>query len=458
MSQKPSIPKGTRDFGPEVMSRREYIFDTLKKVFRKYGFQPLETPSMEKLSVLTGKYGEEGDRLIFKIINSGNYLSKVKELDLSDANASKTLLPKICEKALRYDLTVPFARYAAMNHNQLNLPFKRYQIQPVWRADRPQKGRYREFYQCDCDVVGSDALITDAELIAIYDDAFKALGFSEIRLLFNNRKVLAGIAEVAGSIDLLTPICVAIDKLDKIGEDKVREELAERGIEAEARDAIFKIILHRGSNQEKLAFLREAFKDSEIGLQGVEEMAEVLAYLEYFQLSCAKVDFDISLARGLEYYTGSIFEIKAVGVEYGSIGGGGRYNDLTGIFGVSGLSGVGISFGADRIYDVMEILDLFPEQSKASVTAVMMNFGGEGFRASLRFLQQLRAAGVSAEIYPEPVKMKKQFKFADRRNAHFSLSIGSDEAASEMVRVKNMRTSEQQDLPWAEALELLKNS
>ncbi len=458
MSLKPTIPKGTRDFGPEIMSRREYIFDTLKRVFRKYGYQPLETPSMELLSVLTGKYGEEGDRLIFKIINSGDYLSKVKGIDFADPELSKNLLPEICEKALRYDLTVPFARYAAMNHNELNLPFKRYQIQPVWRADRPQKGRYREFYQCDCDVVGSDALINDAELVAIYDEAFSALGFSAIRLLFNNRKVLAGIAEIAGSLDLLVPICVAIDKLDKIGEDKVREELAGRGIDESARKAIFKIITFTGTNQEKLDFLASEFADSEIGSSGVEEMREVLSLLQYFNLSSAEVVFDISLARGLEYYTGSIFEVKAVGVEYGSLGGGGRYDNLTGIFGVKGMPGVGISFGADRIFDVMEILDLFPEQSNSSITAILMNFGGVGFHASLRFLQQLRAAGVSAELYPEHAKMKKQFKFADRRNATYSVSIGSDEAEAGTVKLKNMQTGEQQELPVDKAIELLKSS
>lgn len=458
MAQKPSIPKGTRDFGPEIMSRREYIFDTLKSVFRKYGFQPLETPSMENLSVLTGKYGEEGDRLIFKIINSGDYMSKVKDIDFTAPDISRKLLPKICEKALRYDLTVPFARYAAMNHNELNLPFKRYQIQPVWRADRPQKGRYREFFQCDCDVIGSDALINDAELIAIYDEAFAALGFPAVRLLFNNRKVLAGIAEVAGSIDLLVPICVAIDKLDKIGEAKVREELANRGISEAARESIFKIITFSGSNEDKLAFLKEEFAGSEIGLKGVAEMEEVLNYLDFFKLSCVEVNFDISLARGLEYYTGSIYEIKAVGVEYGSIGGGGRYDDLTGIFGVKGMPGVGISFGADRIYDVMEILGLFPKESMASITAVMMNFGGEGFTASLHFLQRVREAGISAEIYPEHHKMKKQFKFADRRNANYSLSIGSDEAEAGTVKLKNMRTSEQQVVTTDEALEILKLS
>lgn len=458
MAQKPSIPKGTRDFGPEIMSKREYIFDTLKGVFRKYGYQPLETPSMEKLSVLTGKYGEEGDRLIFKIINSGDYMSKVKDIDFQDPGISKKLLPRICEKALRYDLTVPFARYAAMNHNVLNLPFKRYQIQPVWRADRPQKGRYREFYQCDCDVIGSDALLNDAELIAIYDEAFAALGFPAIRLLFNNRKVLAGIAEVAGSIDLLVPICVAIDKLDKIGEEKVREELTGRGIEESARDAIFKIITFAGTNEEKLDFLASQFSESQIGLKGVEEMREVLSLLQYFDLTCADVVFDISLARGLEYYTGSIYEIKAVGVEYGSLGGGGRYDDLTGIFGVKGMPGVGISFGADRIYDVMEMQKLFPEESKATITAVLMNFGGEGLSASLRFLQRLRAEGISAEIYPEHAKMKKQFKFADRRNANYSLSIGSDEAETGTVKIKNMRTSEQQTLPLDEAIELLKST
>ncbi len=458
MAQKPSTPKGTRDFGPQVMSKREFIVDTLKSVFRKYGYQPLETPSMEFLSVLAGKYGEEGDQLIFKIINSGDYLSKVNGIDFADPELFKKLLPKICKKALRYDLTVPFARYAAMNHNELNLPFKRYQIQPVWRADRPQKGRYREFYQCDCDVIGSDALINDAELIAIYDEAFTALGFPAIRLLFNNRKILAGIAEIVGSIELLAPICMAIDKLDKIGEERVKEELAVRGIIDSAQEAIFRIITFSGTNQEKLAFLADEFAESEIGLSGVEEMKEVLSLLQYFNLSITEVIVDISLARGLEYYTGSIYEVKAVGVDYGSLGGGGRYDDLTGIFGVNGMSGVGISFGADRIFDLMEMLDLFPEQSKASITAILMNFGGVGFVASLKFLKQLRAEGISAEIYPEHTKMRKQFKFADRRNATYSISIGSDEAAAGTVKLKNMETGEQQELPIDEAIELLKSS
>jgi len=458
MSQKPSIPKGTRDFGPEEMSRREFIFENLKKVFRKYGFQPLETPSMENLSVLTGKYGEEGDRLIFKILNSGNYLSKTNGFDFGQEGAAKTLLPKISEKALRYDLTVPFARYAAMNHNILNLPFKRYQVQPVWRADRPQKGRYREFYQCDCDVVGSKSLITDSELIAIYDEAFSTLGFPSVHILFNNRKILAGIAEVAGSPDLLTDICVAIDKLDKIGEAKVRDELANKSIDEAARDAIFKIITFEGSNSEKITFLRESFANSQIGLQGVQELEEVLSYLPYFGLGCAEVIFDISLARGLEYYTGSIFEVKAVGVEYGSIGGGGRYDDLTGIFGVPNLAGVGISFGADRIYDVMDMLDLFPDQSLSAVKVVLINFGEDGFIASLKLLHQLRAAGVSAEVYPEAVKFKKQYKYADKRKATFAVSIGSNEVEQGVVGIKNLSSGEQKVLPNSEALEYLISS
>lgn len=458
MSQKPSIPKGTRDFGPEEMSRREFIFDNLKQVFRKYGFQPLETPSMENLSVLTGKYGEEGDRLIFKVLNSGNYLAKTGNFDFSQENADKILLPKISEKALRYDLTVPFARYAAMNHHLLNLPFKRYQVQPVWRADRPQKGRYREFYQCDCDVVGSEALITDAELIAIYDEAFTSLGFTSVRILFNNRKILAGIAEVAGSMDLLTDICIAIDKLDKIGEAKVREELANKSIGEAARDAIFKIITFEGSNAEKIAFLKKAFTASEIGLTGVSELEEVLSYLDHFELRCAEVAFDISLARGLEYYTGSIFEVKAVGVEYGSIGGGGRYDDLTGIFGVPNLPGVGISFGADRIYDVMDMLGLFPAQSLSSIKVVLINFGEEGFLASLRLMKDLRKAGVSAEVYPEAAKFKKQFKYADKRQANFAVSIGSDEVEQGVVGIKNLKTGEQKVLPNTEALDFLISS
>lgn len=443
MSQKPSIPKGTRDFGPEEMSRREFIFDTLRTVFRKYGFQPIETPSMENLSVLTGKYGEEGDRLIFKILNSGNYLSKVKDFDYNAEHAAKALLPKISEKALRYDLTVPFARFVVMNQHKLNFPFRRYQIQPVWRADRPQKGRYREFYQCDCDVIGSDSLVNDAELIAIYDEAFAALGFPSVRILLNNRKVLAGIAEVAGAKDKMVDICVAIDKLDKIGEDKVRVELENKSIGKAAQDEIFRIISFEGSNEEKIELLREAFKDSEEGLKGANEIAEVLKLLSAFELKGAQVEFDLKLARGLNYYTGSIYEVKAVGIEYGSIGGGGRYDDLTGVFGLKDLSGVGISFGADRIYDVMHLQDLFQEVELPGVKVVLMNFGGEAFMESLRLLGKLRAEGIAAEIYPDEGKMKKQFKFADKRNAEYALSIGSQEKEQGICKLKNLRTGEE---------------
>lgn len=455
MSQKPSIPKGTRDFGPEEMSRREFIFDTLKGVFRKYGYQPIETPSMENLSVLTGKYGEEGDRLIFKILNSGDYLKKTGGFDFHQENASQKLLARISEKALRYDLTVPFARFVAMNQSKLAFPFKRYQVQPVWRADRPQKGRYREFYQCDCDVIGSDSLLNDAELIAIFDESFGALGFPAVRILLNNRKILAGIAETAGIPDQLVDMCVAIDKLDKIGEAKVREELDGRGIGAASRDRIFELISFEGENLEKVAMLKEAFSESEIGTKGVEEVEEVLQLLDFFEIETAQVEFDLKLARGLEYYTGSIYEVKAVGVEFGSIGAGGRYDDLTGIFGVPNLSGVGISFGADRVYDVMMMLDLFKEVKLPGIQAVLINFGGDSFKASLRFLQQLRKAGIAAELYPEAAKLKKQFKFADRRNARFALSIGSEEAAAGTVGIKDLQSGEQISLAQEAAIQHL---
>ncbi len=455
MSQKPSIPKGTRDFGPEVMSRREFIFDTLKSVFRKYAYQPIETPSMEKLDVLTGKYGEEGDRLIFKILNSGDYLRKTKNFDFEQERASNKLTPLISEKALRYDLTVPFARFVAMNQNDLAFPFKRYQVQPVWRADRPQKGRYREFYQCDCDVIGSDSLLNDAELVAIYDEAFGALGFSAVRILLNNRKILAGTAEAAGVPDQLVDMCVAIDKLDKIGEEKVRQELGQRGIETASQDTIFEIISFEGDNFAKVEMLKKAFEGSEIGQKGVAEMEEVLNLLKFFPLSTAEVEFDLKLARGLEYYTGSIYEVKAVGVEFGSLGGGGRYDDLTGIFGVPNLSGVGISFGADRIYDVMEMLDLFKKVELPGIQAILINFGGDEFVASLEFLQRLRQAGIAAELYPDAAKLKKQFKFADKRNARYALSIGSAEKANGTVAIKDLKSGDQITLDQDAAIQHL---
>ncbi|MEO0900056.1 MAG: histidine--tRNA ligase [Bacteroidota bacterium] len=437
MAQKPSIPRGTRDFAPEVMIRREYIFNTIKKVFKKYGYAPLETPSMEKLSVLTGKYGEEGDRLIFKILNNGDFLSKAKPENLND---SKKLSFDISERALRYDLTVPFARFVVMNQGKLTFPFKRYQIQPVWRADKPQKGRYREFYQCDADVVGSDSLIYEAEFISVFDEALTNLGLPGFSILVNNRKILSGYAEVVGHADKLTSICIAIDKLDKIGEEKVKGELVNRGIDETAADQLFQIIGFGGNNREKIAFLKEKLASSEIGMEGVSEMEGVLDYFENFQLGNGTVEFNLELARGLDYYTGTIFEVKAHNVQIGSICGGGRYADLTGVFGVKGLSGVGISFGADRIYDVMEALDLFQGIESSPLKVLLVNFEKDLVPTYLKILSSLRAAGISCELYPKSIKLGKQFAYADKKSIPFTLVVGADEAEKGLIKLKNMES------------------
>lgn len=443
---KPSLPKGTRDFPPEVMIRREHIFETIKESFRKFGFMPLQTPSIEKLDVLTGKYGEEGDRLIFRILNSGDYLSKTEGFDFQAEDAAKSLTPLICNKALRYDLTVPFARFVVMNKHTLNFPFKRYQMQPVWRAESPQKGRYREFYQCDADVIGTDSLLNDAELIALYDDAFSALGFPSAQIIVSNRKILAGIAEQVGAPDKLTDICIAIDKLDKIGEEKVKKELEERGI-AEARTVdIFRIIAADGDNQEKLAYLREQFTNTETGQRGLDEMEQVLIYAEKLGIKSSQVIFDPRLARGLDYYTGTIYEVKSPDYKAGSLGGGGRYDDLTGIFGDSGLAGVGISFGADRIFDAMEALDLFGDITGTTTQVLLANFGGEAEIYSLGILSRLRDAGISAEIFPASTKMKKQFRYADNLGIPYMVIIGESEMASGELVLKTMKTGEQVNL------------
>lgn len=439
MSNKPSIPKGTRDFLPEVTLRREYIFSTIRKVFKKYGYAPIETPSMEKLSVLTGKYGEEGDRLIFKILNSGDFLSKAKDLD-----DSRKLGFQIAEKALRYDLTVPFARFVVMHQNDLTFPFKRYQIQPVWRADRPQKGRYREFTQCDADVVGSDSLIYEAEFICIYDEVLSSLGLDDFTIQVNNRKILSGYADVIGQADKFTDMCVAIDKLDKIGEEGVRKELSERGIPSEAADTLFGIIGFTGTNEEKLDFLAKAFENSEAGSEGVRELREVFDTYSYFEKQRASVEFNLLLARGLTYYTGTIYEVKANNVQVGSVGGGGRYADLTGVFGKPGLPGVGISFGADRIYLVMEELGLFQEIPAGNAQVLLVNFGAESKAAALGMLAKLRAAQISAEMYPDAAKMKKQFSYANKKKIPFTISIGATEMASGKYQLKNMKTGEQE--------------
>ncbi|MEL6630387.1 MAG: histidine--tRNA ligase [Bacteroidota bacterium] len=452
MAQKPSIPKGTRDFGPEVMMRREYIFDTIRSVFRKYGYPPLETPSMENLSVLTGKYGEEGDRLIFKILNNGDFLKKAQHLD-----DSQKLSFEISEKALRYDLTVPFARYVVMNRGTLTFPFKRYQIQPVWRADRPQKGRYREFYQCDADVVGSDSLVYEAEFVAIFDEVLSKLGLPGFSILINNRKILSGYAEVIGHPDKFTSMCIAIDKLDKIGKERVREELIGRGIDGDAPDKLFELIGFEGDNQAKLDFLGEKLAPSEIGIKGVEEMREVFSLLESFEIERATIDFNLELARGLDYYTGTIFEVKAHEVKMGSICGGGRYANLTGVFGVDGLSGVGISFGADRIYVVMEELGLFEEIRPTTVEVLLVNFGAETRAGALKALNQLRQMGIASEYYPDAgAKMRKQFTYADKKDIPYTLIIGTEEAASGIFQLKNMKTGEQEALKIEAIVEKLK--
>ena len=441
MAQKPSIPKGTRDFSPREMMRRQYIFDTVKRVFRTYGFAPLETPSMENLSTLLGKYGDEGDKLLFKILNSGDYAAKLQPEELGQAS-------KICEKGLRYDLTVPFARYVVQHHNELTLPFKRFQIQPVWRADRPQKGRYREFYQCDVDVIGTNSLLCEVELIEIVERVFKALGI-RVQLKMNNRKILYGIAEAIGHADKMMDITVAIDKLDKIGLDNVKTELLERGLDEGAIAKLQPILEMSGSNEEKLALMEGIIGVSETGRKGLEEMRTIFGYVKDGGIDL-DVDLDLSLARGLNYYTGAIFEVKALDFEIGSISGGGRYDDLTGIFGLKGLSGVGISFGADRIYDVMTGLDLFPEEVNFSTRVLFVNLGKDEERASLKLLRELRSEGIPAEIYPDEAKMKKQMEYANRREVPFVVIIGSQELAEGEATIKDMRSGDQQKVAFKE--------
>ena len=432
--QKPSIPKGTRDFSPAEMMRRTYIFETIKSVFRTYGFAPLETPAMENLSTLLGKYGDEGDKLLFKILNSGDYAAGLDDEQLRTAS-------KICEKGLRYDLTVPFARYIVQHQSEIVLPFKRYQIQPVWRADRPQKGRYREFYQCDVDVIGSRSLINEVELIEIVERVFGKLGIN-VTLKMNNRKILYGIAEAIGHADKMMDITVAIDKLEKIGIDNVRAELSERGLEQEAIDRLQPILELSGSNSEKLNKLRDVISCSETGLKGIAEMEEIFGYVEALGLNLP-IELDLSLARGLNYYTGAIFEVKAMDYAIGSICGGGRYDDLTGIFGMPDTSGVGISFGADRIYDVMTGLNLFPEEVDFSTKVLFVNLGEQERMAAMRIMRTLRDSGIATEIYPEPAKMKKQMEYANRRSIPYVVIIGSNELQNGLATVKNMRTGEQ---------------
>ena len=440
MATKPSIPKGTRDFSPVEMAKRNYIFNTIREVFYLYGFQQIETPSMENLSTLMGKYGEEGDKLLFKIQNSGDYFSGLTDEELLSRNAAK-LASKFCEKGLRYDLTVPFARYVVMHRDEITFPFKRFQIQPVWRADRPQKGRYREFYQCDADVVGSNSLLNEVELVQMIDTVFQKFGI-RVSIKINNRKILTGIAEIIGEADKIVDITVAIDKLDKIGLDNVNAELASKGIPQEAIDKLQPIILLSGSNEEKLATLKNVLAASETGLKGVEESEFILKTIARLGIK-SEVELDLTLARGLNYYTGAIFEVKALDVQIGSISGGGRYDNLTGVFGMDGMSGVGISFGADRIYDVLNQLDLYPKEAVNGTQLLFVNFGEAEAAYVLPILSQARAAGIRAEIYPDAAKMKKQMSYANAKMVPFVAIVGENEMKEGKVTLKNMASGEQ---------------
>ena len=453
MAQKPSIPKGTRDFSPIEMAKRNYIFNTIKEVFLLYGFQQIETPAMENLSTLMGKYGEEGDKLLFKMLNSGDYL-KNAPAEMLEQHDYIHLIPKISEKGLRYDLTVPFARYVVMHRNDIQFPFKRYQIQPVWRADRPQKGRYREFYQCDADVVGSDSLMNEIELVGMIDEVFKRFGINVI-IKINNRKVLSGIAEVIGAPDKIVDITVAIDKIDKIGLENVNAELLEKGLSQDAVDALQPLLTLSGSNEEKLATLSTLLASSEVGMKGVEELRYVLSNSEAQQPK-GIVELDVSLARGLNYYTGTIIEVKAKDVAIGSITGGGRYDNLTGVFGMPGTSGVGISFGADRIYDVLNTLELYPKDTLASTKVLFVNFGEKEGAQSLQYVMKLRANGIPAEIYPDSTKMKKQMSYANDKNVAYVAMVGETEMANGTIALKCMETGEQENLTNNEVISKLK--
>ena len=452
MAQKPSIPKGTRDFSPLEMAKRNYIFNTIKDVFLLYGYQQIETPAMENLSTLMGKYGEEGDKLLFKMLNSGDYL-KDAPAEMLENRDFIHLIPKISEKGLRYDLTVPFARYVVMHRNDIQFPFKRYQIQPVWRADRPQKGRYREFYQCDADVVGSDSLMNEVELVAMINEVFQRFGIRVV-IKLNNRKILTGIAEVIGAPEKIIDITVAIDKIDKIGLENVKAELIEKGLQQTAVEALEPLLTLSGTNDEKLATLTQLLATSEIGMKGIEEMRFVLNQAMALSLT-SQVELDVSLARGLNYYTGTILEVKALDVEMGSISGGGRYDNLTGVFGLSGVSGVGISFGADRIYDVLNTLNLYPDDTLVSTKVLFINFGGEEATHSLNSVMRLRAKGVAAELYADEAKMKKQMAYANAKAIPFVAMIGENEIATGTIALKNMTTGEQQNLTFEDMLETL---
>ena len=453
MAQKPSIPKGTRDFSPIEMARRNYIFDTIKQAFKLFGYKQIETPAMENLSTLMGKYGEEGDKLLFKILNSGDCLKSISNEEIEERNVPH-LASKMCEKGLRYDLTVPFARFVVQHRNDLQMPFKRFQIQPVWRADRPQKGRYREFYQCDADVVGSDSLNNEIELLSIIDTVFANLGIN-IAIKVNNRKILSGIAETLGASDKIVDITVAIDKIDKIGIDNVNAELREKGLTEEAIEKLRPILEMNGSNDDKLAVMADILKNSEEGIKGVDEMRQVLAGIEALGHKCV-VEADLSLARGLNYYTGTIIEVKALDVAIGSITGGGRYDNLTGVFGMPGLSGVGISFGADRIYDVMNQLDLYPDEISESVKVMFVNFGEAEALQSMKYVKELRDAGIAAQLYPDAAKLKKQMALADAEKIPFVAIVGESELEDGSIMLKNMVSGTQEKMTVSDVISIFK--
>ncbi|WP_353779565.1 histidine--tRNA ligase [Winogradskyella sp. 3972H.M.0a.05] len=456
MAQKPSIPKGTRDFNPDQVAKRRYIFNTIQEQFEQFGFQPIETPSFENSETLIGKYGEEGDRLIFKILNSGDYLSKVDDAVYSEKNSNK-ITAKISEKALRYDLTVPFARYVVQNQNDITFPFKRYQIQPVWRADRPQKGRFREFYQCDADVVGSQSLWQEVEFVQLYDAVFSALGLKGTTIKINNRKILSGIAEVIGAKDKLIDFTVALDKLDKIGEEKVKDEMRSKGISEEGIDKLQPLFELSGNFGAQIEKLKSILSSSEDGLKGIEELEFVDKAIQELGLKTSTLQLDVTLARGLNYYTGAIFEVSAPEeVQMGSIGGGGRYDDLTGIFGLKDVSGVGISFGLDRIYLVMEELNLFPETITESTKVLFINFGEKEALACMKAIKALRENGISSELYPDSAKMKKQMTYANRRQIPYVVIVGEEELNTNMFALKNMVTGEQEKVPIEQLIKNLK--
>lgn len=456
MAHKPSLPKGTRDYGPVQMARRNYLFFTIQQVFEKFGFQPLQTPSMENLSVLTGKYGDEGDQLLFKILNSGDFMKAVDEQDLS--RGSRQVLPKVAEKGLRYDLTVPFARYVVMNQHELTFPFRRYQIQPVWRADRPQKGRYREFYQCDADVIGTDSLLCEAEIVLMIGEVFQKLGLQDYLIKINHRKVLTGITEVIGAAGKEGDFFVAIDKLDKIGTANVLKELQEKGFSPAAIASLEPLLQKQEVGTVSLEFLAELLESSPTGRQGVEELKQVFDLLAQFGLSSAPLQLDLTLARGLSYYTGAIFEVKPTSVQMGSICGGGRYDNLTGVFGLKGMSGVGISFGIDRIYDVLEELQLFPAAAEVSTQVMIVNFGEQEQAYALKLLAQLRRANVRAELYPEGTKMRKQMDYANKKGIPYVILLGEEEIREGKLTLKDMQAGSQQQLAPEEAITMLSGS